>query len=436
MTEVQTAEEGGEAPQCEAASCADGDYAVNIEKTPDTTVGIDLAEDCRIATIEEGLVSDWNNSNPEAQVRIGDRILEINAIRGDVRQINAELQKDGMLQMKLRRNATDESKATPSSASNAPPEKSSYQSFLENFRHVSAQAIVNEVRDFVTDFPSDLTRLQAAYRVHDFLSVTTKKLVSSAAFDGSKLDEVGDHLERFVLNKLHKVLFRKDDRQNMLADLRLEEKQKASAGLESLGSDLSEESREQFKQAVDCLKQVNQFSLPGSKVICMLNAHRLIDNVVDELRWRGEAAANHPDSRDGDEGYDEAALLGKVMVALVIEASPPNLFTNVEFAASFRHPPRTTEEERSCLRDFSTALGVATGLTPKVPRLAIGAGGSWTWGGFEDVPAWLDGTGVSFRFESAEAGNLLISEVDDLLSTYHRMASVLRLLAENPPEPA
>jgi len=299
------------------------------------------------------------------------------------------------------------------------------------------QEVINEVRDFVLSFPADLNRLQAAHRVHDFLYATTPKLLKSDIFVADATEEarrnVEDNFERFVLSKLHKVLFRNlpmDITHDEMANKRLQEKRDASAGLTSLGPDLSEESQEKFTQAAGCLTQVDQFTAPGSKVICMMNAYRLVESVVDEIRWRGEAAAK--DDKDEDEDTGEAAIQQRVLVALVIEASPPNFFTNVEFAATFRHPPRTTEEERCCLRDFSVALGSATGLTPKVPKLAIGAGGSWTWGGFEDLPLWLEGTGVSFRFEAADSGNLLIGEVDELLNTYHRMATVLRNLAEPP----
>jgi len=320
-------------------------------------------------------------------------------------------------------------------------EKSSYQTFLDRFRHPSSQDVINEVRDFVTDFPNDLTRLQAAQRVHDFLSVTTPRLAASEVFVEERSEEarrgVEEHFERFVLTKLHKVLYRNlpaDIKQDEIADQRLQEKQQASAGRGSLGPELSEESQELFVKATDCLRMINQYQIPGSKVICMLNAYRLVDNVVEELRWKGEAAAtNTVDDANNLEGsVEEGTILRRVLQALVIEAAPPNFFSNVEFAAAFRHPPRTTAEERRCLRDFSAALGAATGVTPRVPTLAIGAGGSWTWGGFEDLPLWLEGTGVSFRFEGAEAGNLLIGEVDELLGAYHRMASVLGSLAERP----
>lgn len=48
---------------------------------------------------------------------------------------------------------------------------------MERFKHPSAQAVVNEIRDFVNEFPANLTRLQAARRIHHFLGQVTPKLL-------------------------------------------------------------------------------------------------------------------------------------------------------------------------------------------------------------------------------------------------------------------
>ena len=53
----------------------------------------------------------------------------------------------------------------------------SYSHFVERFKHPSAQAVVNEIRDFVNEFPANLTRLQAARRIHHFLGQVTPKLL-------------------------------------------------------------------------------------------------------------------------------------------------------------------------------------------------------------------------------------------------------------------
>jgi hypothetical protein len=321
--------------------------------------------------------------------------------------------------------------------------KSDYQKFLDSLRHASANQILGEVRDFVDAFSARTvpeTRLQAATKFHDFLSATVPKLLATTAFAEATSEEArvaaADGFEKFVVTKLHKVLFRslpEDARQDELVENKLQEKQKSPAT--SLVESLTDESKGNFDLAVDMLKKVDQYKAPTDKVVCMLNAYRLTDSISEELRTNGWKPLDEEDtSKAGDQspgGGCDNSLLSRVLEALLIEALPPNLFSNIEFAAAFRHPPRLTSEERRCLNEFSAALLATTGCTAKVPMAVIGAGG--TWGSFEELPPWLVDSGVTFRFESVEAGNLRIEEVDELLVAYQRMADVLQSLTESPP---
>jgi len=332
----------------------------------------------------------------------------------------------------------DKSKVTQS--------KSSYQTFVDSLRHASTSQILGEVRDFVEVFAAEcqrsvpLTRLQAATRFHDFLSATVPKLLATTAFAEATTEEAkylaADGFEKFVVTKLHKVLFRSlpaDATQDELVERKLEEKQKSPTT--SVIETLSDESKELFELAVSELKKVDQYKAPSDKVVCMLNAYRLTDTISEELRSSERKPSDtEAISKAGDQspgGVNDSSLLGSVLEALLIEALPPNLFSNIEFAAAFRHPPRLTSEERRCLNEFSAALVATTGCVAKVPMAVIGAGG--TWGSFEELPPWLVDSGVTFRFESAEVGNLLIEEVDELLVAYQRMADVLQSLTESPP---
>lgn len=309
----------------------------------------------------------------------------------------------------------------------AVPNKNTYQCFLDRLRHPSATDVVNSLMDFVADFPSNLPRLQAARRVHEFLLAATPKLLAIALFAEGASEEARrnteEHFERFVFTKLHKAIYRNlpaDVEQDELGNKRLQDRRQASGGRESLDPELSQESQAHFGKAVECLNFVNQYQTPKAKMICILNAYRLVEHVV---LCRHQASGDNSEIDIKAKGGDEEGLiLRRILEALVIEASPPNFFSSVEFTAAFRQPARTTAEERKCLRDFSAALEAATGLTPKVP-----------WLDLEDLPLWLEGSGVSFRFEAAEAPDLLIGEVHELLGAYHGMASVLQSLAGSPP---
>jgi len=308
----------------------------------------------------------------------------------------------------------------PSTASSTA--KSGYPQFLEKFRHPSAQPVVNEVRDFVTDFPQvGLTRLQQAGKIHEFLGAATQHLLATDVF----ADEVGDEgaaaegLEKFVIIKLFKVLFRpvEDARADELVSRRLQE-HKEQASTDSELEKFTPESQEIFDRAVAEVRKVDQYRAPRDKVVCMLNAYHLVESVADELRRTA-------DSSEASAGSD-AHLLRGVLKKLVVEASPPNLFSNLEFTAAFRQPKRLTREEKRCLRNLAAALEAKTGVRLE----AFGPGGCG--GACEDLPLWLTNTGVTFRFETIETGDLLIGEVGELLEECQQMVQALRELAEPP----
>lgn len=314
--------------------------------------------------------------------------------------------------------AVNNGSAVPSTASSTA--KSGYPQFLEKLRHASAQPVVNEVRDFVTDFPQlGLTRLQQANRIHDFLASATQHLMATEVFADMLPDEAmaAEGLEKFVIIKLFKVLFRPgaDARADELVSRRLQEHKEQSSADTALEK-FSPESQEIFDRAVAEVRKVDQYRAPRDKVVCMLNAYHLVESVVEELR-------RVADSTDVSTGLDEN-VLRRVLKALVVEAAPPNFFSNLEFTAAFRQSKRLTREEKRCLRNLSAALEAATGVRLE----AFGPGGCG--GACEDLPLWLTNTGVTFRFENIDAGDLLIGEVGELLDECQQMAQVLRELVE------
>jgi len=310
----------------------------------------------------------------------------------------------------------------------------SYTQFLERFRHPSAQPVVNEVRDFVMAFPSNLTRLQAARKIHEFLTTATDQLLATEVFaeDAGRSEEIGlgvaEGLEKFVVHKLHKLLFR-----HAPCDLREDERVEQCIRSSSMGSlppELSSESRELLATAVRELGKIDQYRAPRDKVVCMLNGFRMAEGLVEEesRRPQGGAAAG---TNGGGEGEP---FLRRVLAALVIQAAPQNLYSNIEFATAFRHPTRVNAEERRCLKEFTAVLAAIAPGGPHPPaadaEAAAGAGGELLKSP-DDLPVWLSDVGVTLRFEKRTPGDILIGEVDGLLEEYHRMAKILREVSEN-----
>jgi len=279
--------------------------------------------------------------------------------------------------------------------------------------------VVNQVRDFVMDFRPNLPRSEAARRIHEFVTATAPVLAASEAFAGDggvaiATDEAAEGLEKFVVLKLHKVLFR-----HSLADVREDEHaerclQQASSSLEELPLEM----HAQLGAAAAELRKVDQYRAPRDKVVVLLNAYRIVEGAVGD--YRRAVVAGHAASESPGGAGEEERLLTRMLEAVVVQAAPPNFFSNLEFSRYFRHPSRRTAEERRCIPAFALALTRVTG----------GAAAAST----ADLPQWLTDAGVTLRFESRSADDLLVGEVDELLDEYHRLLQALRDLGAEPEE--
>lgn len=311
--------------------------------------------------------------------------------------------------------------------------KTGYPQFLEKFRHPSAQHVVNAVREFVNSFPPSLTRPQAARRIHTFLSTTTRQLLETDALKGDPSEEARqcaeEGLEKFVVLKLHKLLFR-----HAPADVREDERVDRCIKASKLGAlppGLSREAREYFAASLQELRKLDQYRAPREKVIPMMNACRMAEFLVRELRETGGGGAGSADAGD-------PKLFQRILVALIVQAAPPNLYSNIEFAGAFRHPNHLVEEEQSCLRAFAFAMAAvagSNGLAGWAPSssaiaapFANGVAGPET-AAAPKMPPWLVDAGVTLHFEHrAAADELLLGEIEELHCEYKRMVHVLREL--------
>lgn len=84
------------------------ELAITVDKTGTMPLGIqwrpDAGQMLQVISIEKGsLVDGWNQKHRNQAVKIGDRIVEVNSVSGQARQLIEECQKDQLLEMKLRR---------------------------------------------------------------------------------------------------------------------------------------------------------------------------------------------------------------------------------------------------------------------------------------------------------------------------------------------
>jgi len=93
----------------EAELYSDTDYTIQLEKTTDAKLGLDVdhadGNSLRILSISAGLIEDWNrHSCPQTVVGVGDCIVEVNGCRADVKQMVTECRRSQRLSLTLRRN--------------------------------------------------------------------------------------------------------------------------------------------------------------------------------------------------------------------------------------------------------------------------------------------------------------------------------------------
>jgi len=96
-------------PQAPVAAAKTGqEYIVTLTKTSGVTLGLDVDTMAEVGVlpiqaITGGLVEAWNAENPDTQVCKGDKIIEVNGVRGDGASLVERCARDQTLRMVLRR---------------------------------------------------------------------------------------------------------------------------------------------------------------------------------------------------------------------------------------------------------------------------------------------------------------------------------------------
>eukprot|EP00929_Paragymnodinium_shiwhaense_P039195 TRINITY_DN20610_c0_g1_i1.p1 TRINITY_DN20610_c0_g1~~TRINITY_DN20610_c0_g1_i1.p1 ORF type:complete len:296 (+),score=68.71 TRINITY_DN20610_c0_g1_i1:75-962(+) len=92
------------------AAPADFDYVVTLDKTSGFKLGIDCGsadgQTLIIESVTDGLVQNWNQDHPDAQVKTFDRIVEVNGTRGNEHALLEEMRQLKPLQIKLKRGSS------------------------------------------------------------------------------------------------------------------------------------------------------------------------------------------------------------------------------------------------------------------------------------------------------------------------------------------
>lgn len=325
-----------------------------------------------------------------------------------------------------------------------PVPKTGWALFLDMLRHESATPILVDVKEFVQRFPPNLDRQAAAKRIHRFLSDTQDKMMSEcivfmADCDEQGVSNAGEGIEKFVLKQLYSQIFY--DQELEEEDKKLHRHIGCLRWIDFYHLEVPAIDPLLLELGIYELKRMNCYKAPRDKLVCILNACRVIGNVLKKEN------ASRPASAD-----DFLPLL----IYSLLQANPPNLISNLEYVATFRHPDRMIGEEAYFFTALSSAMEFVKDVGPD--RLSIGkeefdrnvkeAGEALD----EDAkrPQKVEGpkktplthlsaatcehlrmelSSLPLKYEAVEnSKNIRVREVRHMLEEYRRMARIIRFV--------
>lgn len=207
-----------------------------------------------------------------------------------------------------------------------------------------------KLQAFVKKFPSGLSRLEASKHVHKFISTTQDWMLSEVVVFAAEADEEGrtnacEGLEKFLLGKLHDKIFAMEP-EDIQEDDRLYRKIDSLSWVSFDNLGVPHVDPELLELAIEQLRQMDMYKAPKDKLVCILNATRVINDVLKRAITES-GSAGRPLAAD-----DFLPLL----IFVVIAANPPRLHSNVEFVAAFRHPSRLVAEDAYFLTALQSAV--------------------------------------------------------------------------------
>lgn len=211
-----------------------------------------------------------------------------------------------------------------------------FQNFLEKMRHPSASELVKSVKSFISSFGTEVGVVDAevsSKRIQRFLTDTERAFRGHSVWRNASDDELdasGEGLEKYLLTKLHPNLFGVTD-DDKRADLYLSRRINAlSTFIKPEHLDIPPSFRIEMRIALaeEELKKVNLFKAPRDKLVCVLNACRIITNAL-------HAAAQKPSGADD---------FLPVLIFVVLRTNPAQFVSNLRFIQRYRLETRLVSE--------------------------------------------------------------------------------------------
>ena len=228
-----------------------------------------------------------------------------------------------------------------------PPKKQfNYKAFKEKIKNPHAGEAFKRIKRFVIDFGKQSGRLseprsraESGRIMRTFLDEVERLMSVNELWchdDPDEWDNTCEGLEKFVTSKLYDHIFcpREEDRQR---DCDLEERIASLSfvsfqHLDINGPEIKDEFLLTWQLARDELGKMNDYKAPRDKMVCLLNACKVIVRLLTEASE--DVGATPP-------GADQFL---PALIYVVLKANPPNLFSNLDYIDRFRNPQKMISE--------------------------------------------------------------------------------------------
>ncbi|KNC36158.1 vacuolar sorting protein 9 domain-containing protein [Plasmodium falciparum RAJ116] len=158
-----------------------------------------------------------------------------------------------------------------------------YNNFLESLKHESCKEVVEKVKNFILNFPNNLSREKAANNIHHFINETQPILLKSEIYKSLnkyQINMIVEGYEKFIMQKLYFYLYRmnpndKDD------DEKIYTKINCLQWIELKHLEIMEGINfERLKIAQQELLRIQKMKAPNDKLIMILNCCRIVTSVL------------------------------------------------------------------------------------------------------------------------------------------------------------
>eukprot|EP00946_MAST-07B_sp_MAST-7B-sp1_P003698 g3698.t1 len=229
-----------------------------------------------------------------------------------------------------------------------PPRKSqfNYKAFKEKIKNPHAGEAFKTIKHFVVEFsrnarerPERLSRREAGERTRQFIDEVQRLMSANELWchdDPNEWDNTCEGLEKFVTSKLYEHLFcpREEDR---IRDQQLHDRISSLSfvkfeHLDIVGAETNDDFRLSWQLAMDELRKMNDYKAPRDKMVCLLNACKVIVQLLSDAR------------EDADESPPGADEFLPALIYVVLKSNPPNLFSNLDYIDCFRDPKKLISE--------------------------------------------------------------------------------------------